>query len=202
MHPLTFGQLAELYLSQALAGRPSYYEYTRIYRVHFANPAWASQPLSGITRFQIMELNQRCASTPAHGNKIVGFIKQVFAWGQDTINPKTHRPYFEGENPAIRIHRHECNARERLLDYAEIRLLLDTIDFQSPKYQAFFLCRLLVPCRILELCTMPRSAVKLDHRPSQSAPIRKTRVDRSVWHGDRGSCAARYSYVLYVSRAI
>ncbi len=176
---MTFGELAQSYLSLALAGRPSHSEYCRIYKAHYSCPEWSLQPVTAITRFQVMQKNQTLSTAPAHANKIIGFIKQVYAWAQDTINPTTHRPYFEGENPASRIHRHETFERERLMDHHEIRLLLQKIESQNEKYHAFYLCRLLVPCRILELCTMLRKAVNLDYRPGQPAPGGKWIKDKT-----------------------
>ena len=156
---MTFGMLATAYLSIHLSNRPTQKEYTHLYRRHFANPAWGALPLTAITRFQVMELNQRFRISPNYGNKVIGFISRVFTWGQSTINPATHRPYWEGENPANGLTRHPCLARERVMDHAELAILLQSIDALSPKYQAFFLARLLVPCRITELCHMQRCAV-------------------------------------------
>lgn len=155
---LTFRMLSKAYIAH-LEGRHSHAEYIRIYQAFFENDHWGARPLEEITRFQIMRLNQDFVKIPSQGNKVVGFVKQVFQWGMDTINPDTHRPYWEGNNPAWRITRHDCFSRERVMDHAEIRLLLQTIDFLPTKYQAFFLSRLLVPCRIKELCGMRREAV-------------------------------------------
>ena len=156
---MTLSLLAEAYLSIHLLNRPTQTEYRNLYRRHFGNPQWGGQKMDAITRFQVMELNQTFADSPNYGNKVIGFLCRVYAWGQNTINPQTHRPYWEGENPARGLTRHVCFARERVMDYAEIAALLRSIDMLSLKYQAFFLARLLVPCRITELCHMRRSAV-------------------------------------------
>jgi integrase len=158
---MTFAALAEAYLDQHLRNRPTQNEYRSLYRRHFHSPQWGGSELASITRFQVMELNQTFLDSPNYGNKVVGFLSRVYRWGQNTINPQTHRPYWEGENPARGIVRHACCARERVMDYAELTALLLSIDGLSPKYQAFFLARLLVPCRITELCQMRRSAVSL-----------------------------------------
>ncbi len=169
MDKLTFADLAHAYLTIGLKGRPTQREYTDLYYRYFDNAHWGQRPLEDITRFQIMRLNQTFMQrldekgqpkpAPDTANKVVGFVKRVFTWGMDTINAETDRPYWEGADPAYRLERQECLGRERLMNHAEIKILLQTIDFLSPKYQAFFLCRLLVPCRIKELCNMRRDAV-------------------------------------------
>ena len=163
---MTFGQLAEQYLHsglpKSLTGRASHRDYLYIYARFFTVPEWRDRPLAEIHRYQVMELNQQLAAMPAHGNKVIGFIKQVFSWGQNTINPETRRPFYEGANPALRIQRHHCHDREQCLDHAQIALLLQTIDRYRPKYQAFYMCRLLVPCRVTELCTARRDAITPD----------------------------------------
>lgn len=159
MSMLTFADLALAYLSIHLKHRSTQAEYFALYRRHFDNETWAAQLLSDISRFQVMELNQGMAGSPDYGNKVVGFITRVYAWGQNTINPETRRPYWEGSNPAWRIKRHECLSRERVMDQVELSWLLQSLDGLCLKYQAFFCSRLLVPCRIRELCGMRRDAV-------------------------------------------
>ena len=156
---MTFHVLAEAYLSIHLLNRPTQAEYRNLYRRHFNNPHFGGEKLGAITRFQVMELNQSFADSPNYGNKVVGFLNRVYTWGQNTINTATHRPYWEGENPASGLTRHACFPRERVMDHAELSSLLQSLDGLSLKYQAFFLARLLVPCRITELCQMRRAAV-------------------------------------------
>ena len=156
---MTFDELAQAYLSIRLLNRPTQPEYRHLYRRHFANPRWGGQRAVTITRFQVMELNQSFIDSPNYGNKVVGFVSRVYTWAQNTINPETHRPYYDGANPAMGLTRHVCCARERVMDHAELATLLQSIDELSLKYQAFFLARLLVPCRITELCQMQRASV-------------------------------------------
>ncbi len=163
---MTFGALAAAYLHsglpKSLTGRASHRDYLYIYERFFTVPEWRDRPVSDIDHYQVMELNQRLAPMPAHGNKVIGFIKQVFSWGRNTINPATRRPFYEGVNPALGIERHRCDDREECMDHAQLTILLQNIDYYPLKYQAFYVCRLLVPCRVLELCTARRDAITPD----------------------------------------
>jgi integrase len=158
MREVTFGDLAVAYLTKHLKGKESQGDYAWIYRTYFEEPL-GKLPLAQVERFWLMELNQSLADRPAHANKVLGFVKQAFKWGQRTINHETHRPYWEGENPGWSVGRYQCFDRERVMDHAEITLLLQQIEHFDEKYQAFYMTRLLVPCRLRELCTMRRDAV-------------------------------------------
>lgn len=155
---LTFRDLATAYLTIQLKGKASQGEYAGIYRTYFEE-SWGPLPLDQIHRFRVMELSQSLTPHPARANKVIGFVKQAYSWGQTTINPATHRPYWEGENPAWRVTRHDSFARERVMTHAEIATLFNDLDWYELKYQAFYINRLLVPCRLRELCGMRRDAV-------------------------------------------
>jgi integrase len=62
-------------------------------------------------------------------------------------------------NPALGIRRHKTYSRERVMDHRELAALLNGLPMLNQKYQAWFTCRLLVPCRIKELCQMRRDDV-------------------------------------------
>lgn len=158
---MTFGTLAQLYLAH-LGARPSRGKYEQIFKQFFDGPEWRDKKALAVTRTDVILLKQSLVDTPAHANKAIGLIKQAYSWASDRVDPTTRKPLYEGQNPAWRVNGHEYVRRERLMDYREIRLLLNALEFLSPKYQAFFACRILVPCRIKELCTMRRDAVSPD----------------------------------------
>lgn len=155
---MTFGTLLQAYLSH-LGNRPSRAKYEQICKQFFDGPEWRDKRALDIVRADVILLKQALAATPAHANKVIGLIKQAYSWASDLIDPLTRQPLYGGQNPAWRVNGHECMSRERIMDYREIGLLLNALDFLSPKYHAFFACRILVPCRIKELCTMRRDAV-------------------------------------------
>ncbi len=150
---LTLGVLLQKYLVH-LGARSSRRKYEQVFRQYFDDPAWRDKPANDITRFDVLLLKQQLAQTPSQADKVLGLIKQAYSWAGDEIDQETRRPLFEGQNPAWRINKHDYIPRERLMSPMEIRLLLDFVDFLSPKYQALFVCRLLVPGRIKELCEM------------------------------------------------
>lgn len=158
---LTFGALLLAYLDW-LGSRPSARKYRQVYQQYFERSPLHGRPAESITRHDVLRFKQQYEATPAQCSKGIGLIKQAYQWGLDRIDPDTLLPYYEGQNPAWRISKHDSFSRERLLDQSEIRLLLHSLDFLSLKYQAFFLARLLTPCRITELCTMRRDAVDLE----------------------------------------
>lgn len=157
-HMITLGDLLRQYL-EYLGARSSRRTYENIYRRYFALPDWADRPANLVTRYDVLLLRQTLEAVPSQADKALSLIKQAYRWANDRIDPGTRRPIYEGENPAWRIAKHDYIARERVMTRAEIRALLHSIDFLTPKYQAFFVCRILVPCRITELCSMRRDAV-------------------------------------------
>ena len=158
---MTFGALLQQYLT-SLGDKPSRAKYEQIFRQFFDGPEWLDRKAVDITRADVILLKQAMQSTPSHANKTIGLIKQAYGWASDRIDPISRQPLYGGQNPAWRVNGHECVSRERLMDYREISLLLNSLEFLSPKYQAFLACRILVPCRIKELCTMRRDAVDQD----------------------------------------
>lgn len=157
---ITLGDIILGYLAY-LEPRPSAVKYRQVYRQYFDCPAWRDRPAHSITRHDILLFKQTLHATPAQCSKGIGLIKQAYQWAMDRIDPTTRLPYYDGQNPAWRISKHDSFARERIMDRAEIRLLLHSLDFLNLKYQAFFVARLITPCRIKELCEMRRADVDL-----------------------------------------
>lgn len=131
------------------------------YQYFYASPL-RDKSAETVTRYEILHFKQQYAATPANCSKAIGFIKQAYNWASDRIDPRTMHPLYEGVNPAWRVSKHDSHPRERVMDRSEIAALLASIEFLSPKYQAFFVTRLLTPCRIKELCEMRRDAVNLE----------------------------------------
>lgn len=158
---LRFGDILLSYITW-LGDRPSARKYQQIYMQYFAASVMRDKPAQTVTRHEIMFFKQSYESTPAQCSKAIGLIKQAYNWASERIDPQTMRPIYEGANPAWRVSKHDSRPRERVMDQLEIRCLLDSIQHLSPKYQAFFVTRLLAPGRITELCTMSRQSVNLD----------------------------------------
>ncbi len=150
---ITLGDLLHHYLVH-LGQRTSRKKYEQVWKQYLDGPEWRDKPADQVTRYDVLLLKQQLATTPSQADKVLGLIKQAYSWAGDKIMVDTRRPLYEGQNPAWRINKHDYVPRERMMSRMEIRLLLDSIDFLCPKYQAFFVCRLLVPGRIKELCTM------------------------------------------------
>lgn len=157
---LTFEMLIHQYILW-LGVRPSASRYRQVYAQYFDGPDWRDRSAESITRHEVLRFKQAHEVTPAQCSKGIGLIKQAYQWAMDRIDPITGLPYYEGQNPAWRVSKHDSFSRERLLDCSEIRVLLASLDFLSPKYQSFLVTRLLTPCRITELCGMRRDAVNM-----------------------------------------
>lgn len=158
---ITFSQLLLRYIDW-LQPRPSAARYRQLYQSYFAKSHLRDRPADTITRHDVLLVKQTYAATPAQCSKAIGLMKQAYNWGLDRIDPATNQPLYTGQNPAWRVTKHDYIPRERLMDLSEIRLILASLDFLSLKYQAFLVCRMLVPCRIAELCGMRRDAVNLE----------------------------------------
>lgn len=150
---LGFQRLLKVY-QQWLADnqRPSASRYQQLYRQYFSQPEWADRRARDITRHDLLYFKQCYEATPAQCNKAISFVKQAYNWANDRIDPETRQPYYDGPNPAIRVQKCATYSRERQMDEREIRILLANLEDYSPHYEAFFVARLLTPCRIKELC--------------------------------------------------
>lgn len=155
---MTFHDLCARYLL-SLSGRPSADRYRRIYRQVFLPLPWARCAASSITRGHLLWLKQAWESKPSHCRKIIGFVRQVYEWGRNTIDSETFRPIFEGDNPALGIPVPSPHVRERLMVEHELAVFIRGLPLLSPRYQAFFLTRLLAPGRIKELCHARREHI-------------------------------------------
>lgn len=151
----TFGELAQSYLL-SLSGKPSRDRYHRLYLSVFAGHGWGKKPLRAVTRYDVLLLHQSLAPTPAQAAKAIGFIRQAYNYARNTIDTRKRRPLYTGENPAQGIRCARGVPRSRVLTEREIGILLRGLSRVSPKYRAFYLCRILAPGRITELCRMRR----------------------------------------------
>ena len=157
---MTFGTVLLRYIDH-LGVRPSAMKYRQIYKQLVAGSLLEQCEAEDVTRFDVQLFKQAHEATPAHCRKALQLVCQAYNYVALMIDPKTKQPLYSGANPALGIKKPNTKSRERLMDLAEIRLLLESIDFLSPKYQAFFITRLLTPCRIKELCEMRREDVDL-----------------------------------------
>lgn len=151
----TFGELAQEYL-HSLEGKPSGARYRRLYLQVFAAQGWSKRSLQSITRYDVLLLQQSLAPTPAQAAKALGFLRQAYNYGRNTIDRQRRRPLYAGENPALGIRCARGTSRSRVMTEREIGLLLRGLPRLTPKYRAFYLCRILAPGRITELCRMRR----------------------------------------------
>lgn len=155
---MTFGRLVTAYLGW-MGARPSQKNYRQIYLQFFNNSAWRDRPADAISRHDVLLLRQSLEATPTHANTTVKFLRQVYGWGMNRMDPIARRAFYSGSNPAAGIRGFKCHSRERLADREELSLLLNDLDNLSDTYQAFFGLRCLVPCRIKELCGLRRADV-------------------------------------------
>jgi integrase len=157
---ITCGQIIEKYLAY-LGTRPSAAKYGQIYRQSWRGTELGNRPANEVTSYDLMLYKQQHEATPAQCRKALQMVSQAYHWAMYTIDMETKKPFYIGLNPAVGVKKPITRSRERLMHQSEIRLLLDSIDFLSLKYQAFFMTRLLTPCRIKELCEMKRADVDL-----------------------------------------
>jgi len=143
---MTFSELTQRYLHGTLKAKATYANYVRVHAQFFKD--WTEHP----TRAAIKAWHMSQADHAAHANKALGFLKAMYNWAMND-------GLWDQANPALGIKRHPTYSRERVMDLREVGLVLNTLDFLNEKYQAWFLCRLLVPCRIKELCTMKRADI-------------------------------------------
>lgn len=157
---LTFGRMLTIYID-SLGSRPSGAKYRQIYRQLFEGQPLAQKTAATVTRHEIQLFRQQHESTPSHCRKAMQLICQSYNYALRTVDARTAIPLYDGPNPAAGIRKPSVRSRERVMHRSEIVLLLDSLEFLSAKYQAFFVTRLLTPCRLKELCAMRRDAVDL-----------------------------------------
>lgn len=167
---MTFGELFSAYRA-SLGTRSSAIRYLYIYRQYFTR--WDAREINTITRSELLFFRQEYSHTPEQCRKGLGLVRQMYNWARNTIDSKTMRCLYEGMNPAEGITPPASIRRERLMDLSELKALLASLDFLSPKYQAFLLTRLLAAGRIKELCEMRRDCVNL-HSGKWFKPHTKT----------------------------
>jgi len=143
---IAFSELNHRYLYGFLSKKATHTNYVRIHSQFFAD--WTDHP----TRPQIKQWHDQHAEHPTHANKALGYLRAMYNWAMN-------EGLWELANPAVGIKRHQTFSRERVMDLREVKLILGTLDFLNEKYHAWFKCRLLVPCRVTELCAMRRDAV-------------------------------------------
>lgn len=159
---LTVGWAVSLYL-ESLGPRPSARRYLSVYEQHIYPRGFEDIPLADLTRYQVMLLAQQLKHINSQCAKAVGLLSQAYTWASCTIDPSSARPLYDGPNPAAHAMKFAKvktpGPREVLMHRSEIVALLNGLPRLCPKYQAFFVTRLLTPGRITELCAMRRDAV-------------------------------------------
>lgn len=161
MKHITFGTIMEWYLD-FLGTRPSAMRYGKIYEKQFEGTELAKRPAHLVTLHDILLYKQEHEHAPAQCRKALQLITQAYNWASVTIDRESRKPLYDGQNPAARVKKPSNKSRERLMDKFEIRMVLEGIDFLNLNHRAFMTCRLLTPCRILELCQMKRADVDLN----------------------------------------
>lgn len=146
---MTFGELFSAYCA-SLGARSSAKRYLHIYKQYFI--AWDAREINTVTATEILYFRQRCTHTPEQCRKGLGLVRQMYNWARNTIDPQTMRCMYEGANPAAGVKPPPRISRERVMDRAEIRIVLANLYLLSQKHEALLLARLMTPCRIKELC--------------------------------------------------
>jgi integrase len=132
-----------------------------VYRCYFEKADFASLPADCVTRIHLLQFRASTIKTPSQCAKGIGLVSQAYTWAKNEIMPGATSVLYDGINPAEGIESPAMLSRERILTHAEISRLLTGIESLPLKYRTFFLCRLIVPCRITELCNMRREDVDL-----------------------------------------
>lgn len=141
---MTFQALAAAYFEQHLSKKSSYSYYLRLFRQYFAD--WTEHK----TRFEIKAWHLALSHTPTHANKGLGFLKAMYAWGQNTGDKTGKRALWEGENPARGVRRHGTNSRERVASDLELIQMFTFLEFCHIKLTAFITVLLCTGCRMSE----------------------------------------------------
>lgn len=135
---MDFQSLCAAYLT-FLSQRSSYANTVRLHRQFFST--WHDHP----TKADILTWHRDHSATPGHANKGLAFLKAMYNWA---INDP--RPKWTQANPAAGIRRYKPNARERAMASYELRTLLQSLDFVTPKFAAFLIVLLTTGCRMGE----------------------------------------------------
>lgn len=141
---MTFQDLAQAYLTRHLSTTRSFVSYQQLYRRYFST--WTDHK----TRFEIRAWHLAQADTPSHANKGLGFLKAMYAWGQNTGDETGQRALWEGDNPARGVRRHPTYSRERVFTDAELATFFLYLDFHYQKLSVYLTVLLCTACRMSE----------------------------------------------------
>lgn len=146
---MTFQDLNEQYLDRRLRYKASYRKFRQIHAQFFAG--WTEHP----TRRQIADLHQSLASTPAHANKALTYLKAMYGWAID-------QDLWTQDNPATRVKRHPTYGRERTLSQREATRLMEHLPWMAPKFRLLMTIMLTTGCRLSEGLQMEWTHIDLD----------------------------------------
>jgi integrase len=169
---MTFGELFSAYRASLKPSSDSFIRYLYIYKQYFKK--WDGREINTITKTEILLFRQTYQHTPEQCRKGLILVRAMYNWARNTIDPHAMRCMYEGQNPAADVKPPKRIARERVMDRAEIKLILANLDLLSIKHQALLVARLMTPCRIKELCEMKRD----DVTPSGKWTKYKTKTGR------------------------
>ena len=141
---MNFQALAAAYFRQHLTGKHSEAYYRRLFRQYFAG--WTDHK----NRFEIRAWHLAHKETPTHANKALGFLKAMYAWGQNTGDATGKKALWTEDNPARGVRRHSTNSRERILSDTELIRLFTFLEFCYPKLATFIIVLLCTGCRMSE----------------------------------------------------
>lgn len=153
---ISFQELSALYLQQHLSKKASHAYYVRLFNQYFAD--WTEHK----TRFEIRAWHLSLASTPTHANKGLGFLKAMYAWGQNTGDATGKQALWGEDNPARGVRRHGTNSRERILSDLELIRLFTYLEFCYQKLATFVIVLLCTGCRMSEAREMKWSHLNMD----------------------------------------
>lgn len=145
LHPVTIGELAQLYATQCLGSRPSRPFFDRCYRQFWHT--WADRPIASISRKMVMAWFMGLSKTPAHANHALTFLRRLYNWG-------AQYELLDCPNPTERIPMYRRQSRERFLTLEESKRLLEGLVFAPPKLRVFVRLLLFTGCRSGEARTL------------------------------------------------
>ncbi|TLY37656.1 MAG: site-specific integrase [Nitrospirae bacterium] len=154
IHEVTFGDLAEVYLTRHAFRKRSGKDDASLLRGHLAG--LRTRKLTDIHRTDLVQLHARLgARRPYRANRIVALVRTMFNLARDW-------GLFTGENPATRIQFFKERARDRFVQPEEMPRLLKAIHAEpNPYVRAALLTALLTGARREEVLTMTWPDVSL-----------------------------------------
>jgi len=144
----SFHDLNHQYVHEALKGKASQRFYLRLYAQYFGS--WSEHP----DKKTIRDWHRSKASTPAHANKGLGYLKALYNWA---IN----EDLWSDANPASGIRRHATYDRERTMTNRELTVLMNALDMLFWKQRALLIVLLTTGCRLTEACSMEWTHIDL-----------------------------------------